>query len=111
MKLKIIIIFLLAMEGTTLFAQQNINTIKGRVSGNEGTPVMFATVCVLNNETIVAGGVTDTMGSFLIKGQFAGEYRLRVSSIGYEDTSIAINLKKTRNWIWGILSWHTRLRV
>lgn len=94
MKLKTILFFLLAMEGTTLFAQQNLNTIKGRVSDNEGTPVMFATVCVLNNETIVAGGLTDTMGSFLIKGQFAGEYRLRVSSIGYEDTLIAISLKK-----------------
>ncbi len=94
MKLKTILFFLLALEGTTLFAQQNNNTIKGRVTDINDKSVMFATVCLLNNEKIVAGGLTDTMGFFSIRGQFIGEYRLRVSSVGYEDTSIAISLKK-----------------
>ena len=94
MKLKIILTFLLAFEGVTLFAQQNTNTIKGRVTDNNEKPVMFATVCLLNNEKIVAGGLSDTTGFFSIRGQFIGEYRLRVSSVGYEDTAITINLKK-----------------
>ena len=72
MKLKIILTFLLAFEGVTLFAQQNINTIKGRVTDNNEKPVMFATVCLLNNEKIVAGGLSDTTGFFSIRGQFIG---------------------------------------
>lgn len=55
---------------------------------------MFATVCLLNNETIVAGSLTDTMGFFAINGQFIGEMRLRISSVGYEEVNSVISLKK-----------------
>ncbi len=90
----ILLAFLLAFVGTALFAQQNTNTVKGRVIDDDEAPVMFATVCLLNNETIVAGGLTDTTGFFAIKGQFVGEYRLRVSSVGYEEAIKTISLTK-----------------
>lgn len=94
---------MLALVCHSLFAQQDTSTIKGRVVDDDDAPVMFATVCLLNNERILAGGITDTTGFFSIKGQFSGEYRLRVSSVGYEESIKTISLKKNQVMDLGII--------
>ncbi len=77
---------------TTIYAQQNTSTVRGRVVDTDDSPVMYASVCLLADGKVAAGVLTDTMGVFLIKGTFYGEYSVRLSSIGYEDAMKTIHI-------------------
>ena len=84
--------FILIFASSILYAQNNI--LKGQVVETDGSPVMYATVCVLNDGKVVAGVLTDTLGVFMIKGRFDGEYALRVTCLGYEETVRNVTLGK-----------------
>ena len=60
----------------------------------DGSPVKYASVILVANKKNVDGAITDTVGVFLLKGQFEGKYKLKVSSIGYDDKEQIINLHK-----------------
>jgi len=68
-----------------LFSQRKGSEIRGYVVENSQTPVMYASVCLISGDKVLAGALTDTTGMFSIKGRFKGEYKLKISSIGYED--------------------------
>ena len=86
--------FMLTLACTAIYAQQNTSTVRGRVVDADGSPVMYASVCLLDDGKVAAGALTDTTGVFLIKGTFGGEYGMRVSSIGYEDAIKTIHIPK-----------------
>ena len=89
---KCLLSIILALVCTTIYAQQNASTVRGRVVDTDDSPVMYASVCLLAAGKVVAGVLTDTTGVFLIKGTFSGEYSVRLSSIGYEDVMKTIHI-------------------
>ena len=79
------LISFLALASLALFAQQNANGIRGIVVEEDGTPVMYASVAMIQNGKAAAGALTDTTGLFVMKGTFKGSYQLKITSIGHED--------------------------
>ena len=79
------LILFLALASLALFAQQNANGIRGIVVEEDGTPVMYASVAMIQNGKAAAGALTDTTGLFVMKGTFKGSYQLKITSIGHED--------------------------
>lgn len=63
-----------------VFAQTH--TIQGVVVGKDNLPVAYASVVLMSGDKAVTGGITDTAGHFLLKGEFSGEYHLQTSFIG-----------------------------
>ena len=82
---RLILIILIALASLTIFAQQEARTVKGVVIEEDGTPVMYASVSLIQNGKVTSGVLTDTTGIFILKGQFKGSVKLKVSSVGYED--------------------------
>lgn len=82
---RLILIILIALASLTLFAQQDARTVKGIVVEEDGTPVMYASVTIIQNGKVTSGVLTDTTGVFILKGPFKGSVKLKVSSVGYED--------------------------
>lgn len=74
-----------------LNAQQNL---KGIVLNDAGTAVEFGTVALLKpvDSTLAYFGITNSSGSFEIKGVAGGKYVLQISFIGYDtyDTALAV---------------------
>ena len=89
---KCLLSIILALVCTTIYAQQDASTVRGRVVDADGSPVMYASVCLLADGKVAAGVLTDTTGVFLIKGTFSGEFSVRLSSIGYEDAMKTIHI-------------------
>ncbi|MBQ1611550.1 MAG: TonB-dependent receptor plug domain-containing protein, partial [Muribaculaceae bacterium] len=56
--------------------------------------MMYASAYLVSGKKILTGALTDTLGAFIIQGQFEGKYDFKVSLIGYEDTVQVLNLKK-----------------
>jgi outer membrane receptor protein involved in Fe transport len=79
------LILFLALASLALFAQQNVNGVRGIVVEEDGTPVMYASVTMMQNGKATAGALTDTTGLFVLKGIFKGSYQLKITSIGHED--------------------------
>lgn len=77
MQVKWIILMMLLWPTTIMFAQSKGNMVKGLVVEPDGLPVMYATACIMNDGKVVAGALTDTLGVFMIKGRFSGDYALR----------------------------------
>lgn len=73
--------------GTVVFAQNS--TIKGKVAGTKNTPVPYATVTLLQQDSsVVNGGISDDDGNFEIGPINAGNYILRISGIGFNTKNI-----------------------
>lgn len=62
-------------------AQAAGGTIRGRVMARDGSPLIFANVVLLGTRL---GSMTDSTGTFVIKGLPTGKYTLKVSYLGYE---------------------------
>lgn len=68
----------------TGFAQP-MQQVRGTVSdAASNLPVPFANVVILNTQPLL-GGVTDTLGNFLIPNVPVGRYDLKITCQGYED--------------------------
>lgn len=91
---KLFFLLLLSLVCLSLYAKEQPNIIKGRIVEADGTPVMYASAYLVSGKKIITGTLTDTLGVFLINGQFEGRYDFKVSLIGYEDTVQVLNLKK-----------------
>ena len=67
--------------------------LNGTVTDENGKPVEYATVAIINteNEKIVTGAVTDTTGRFAVALN-AHEYSARISCIGYETKCIDVTI-------------------
>jgi len=66
-------------------AQQTTSQIKGSITGHDNTPVAFATVILLTQDTVfVKGEVTKADGSFLIVGIKPNSYRIKIQNLEYE---------------------------
>ena len=87
-------LLLLSLVCLSLYAKEQPNIIKGRIVEADGSPVMYASAYLVSGEKIITGTLTDTLGVFLIFGQFEGKYDFKVSLIGYEDAVQVLNLKK-----------------
>ena len=68
------------------------DTLKGKVSDGQGKAVEYATVVALADSVQRGGTVTDSLGRFSMDLP-RGEYRLKLTSVGYEpaDTAVAVN--------------------
>ena len=93
-KRKLSLTLFLAVVCLASSAKEQQNTIKGRIVEADGTPVMYASTYLVSGKKNLTGTLTDTLGIFLIQGQFEGKYDLKVSLIGYEDIVQVLNLKK-----------------
>ena len=84
---KTVCLLTLSLLAISLNAQEN-QTLRGRVLNGGGEAVAGAVVsCIaLPDNSLVAYGVTDDDGSFLVAGvaEGGGGYLLEVSSLGYE---------------------------
>ena len=89
------IIIILILLSVVSLAQGRTSSIRGQVVEVDGSPVMYASVALLSDGTIVTGAMTDTKGVFNIKGQFDGKCLLKVSFIGYDDIERVVECGKS----------------
>lgn len=92
--LSLILIFMISIGAT---AARNNGIITGKVSekGN-GSPLSFATISIQNKENKVLGGATSGEdGKFLIDKVIYGECKVKVSFIGFRDTTFNVNINET----------------
>lgn len=115
--MRLLLFFLLALPGLTVHAQSSARSTSdnapadgtaksdsNRISGIvidsiSRKPVEFATVALLGSSGSkpIAGNLTDATGRFLFKNVAPGQYRLRITFIGYEDrTSDAVQISQTK---------------
>ena len=78
---KFLILTVLLVNTLMAFAQ---NGVKGRVVEADGTPVIYAAVLMEFEKKTVTWSMTETDGTFQIKGDFRGKYMLSVSAVGYK---------------------------
>jgi hypothetical protein len=85
--IKIVAVFVSFMFTAALSAQ-DLSIIKGTVVDEKGSPMLFATVTLLDDTTLVGGTTTDDKGYFIIKHNGEGEFNLRASYMGYSSQLI-----------------------
>lgn len=76
-------------------AQEGFTDVKGIVHGENGQPVVGASVVIHNSKTNFASGTTsDTSGLFIARLPAGGPYTFIVKSVGYADATLSgYNLK------------------
>lgn len=82
--------FLILLLLTGILYGQSLSKISGTVEDNLGKPIANATIKIQNAGKNL---ITDQYGKFIVSGLPAGNYILKISSIGFEqkDESIQIN--------------------
>ncbi|HCV15108.1 MAG TPA: hypothetical protein DF637_02065, partial [Rikenellaceae bacterium] len=93
---KFIALILLITLVSVASAKNNV-TIHGKVTEKEnGKALPFATIVIhANDNRIITGTTTGDDGSFkLNNGELTGEYKVKVSFIGFQDTTINLVLKE-----------------
>ena len=81
--------------------------IEGYITdSNLGTPIAAANITVFNQSTVVASGVSDTNGYYLIGGLPPGNYIVNVQGTGYQASSQAaiVQINTTTFTSFGLLS-------
>jgi len=72
-------------------AQQNQAVIKGSIFDEKGEPVMFATVVLYNQDSIlINGSISKEDGSFLFAEILAGKYFIKIQNIAFKPYSSAL---------------------
>ena len=86
--LKLFLLLILLLNSTfSIIAQISPTEINGRVEDKGGNPLSGCTVLFFQADTITGYTTTDNKGKFEIKGLPKGEYKCKVSCIGYEQAS------------------------
>ena len=69
-----------------LFVNDEVEAYRGKVVNEEGEPIPYANVLVLQagDSTFVNGCVTEDDGTFLLPDPYADHYLLRVTYVGYQ---------------------------
>jgi hypothetical protein len=80
------IVFLFLLMGTTMFAWSQTHPMTGELIGDDGNPLVYASVLLLNpvDSTLQFFGITNGQGHFDIKNIREGNYLLQVSFLGYQ---------------------------
>lgn len=92
---KFIALILLITMASVVSAKSNV-TIQGKVTEmDNGKALPFATIVIHSNDNkIITGTTTGDDGTFkLSNAVLTGEYKVKVSFIGFRDTTISLNLK------------------
>lgn len=90
-KLPFILIAILLTQN--LWAQKGANKVSGTVADSlSKKPIGFATASLLSKDKKLLSVSTDSTGKFLLESLKAGEYRLELSSVGYEVSVVPITL-------------------
>ena len=86
---------LLCFSTTFVYAQTTKATISGIVSDTSNTPLLGATVVVLQakDSVLKSFALSDKEGNFAIKRVAAGEYILQITFIGYQKVSQPFSIK------------------
>lgn len=88
--MRIIIVFLFLCTSVNCIAQCHI---KGHVTNEDKIGVSYATVRLLNTDSVfVKGTVTDSVGQYQLKDIPEGEYIAAYSSIGYQSSYVSVSL-------------------
>lgn len=75
-------IFSLALQ---VIAQQNQALIKGSIYDEKGQPVMFATVVLYNQDSVlIHGSISKEDGSFLFSEMISGKYFIKIQNIVFK---------------------------
>ncbi len=85
--IRLFLIASFAMTGSYIMAQ-NSATIKGTVTDSKGAPLLFATVALMDDSTIIAGVTTDDNGDFAFKQVVPGIYTLQFSYMGFDTKKV-----------------------
>lgn len=88
--LLIFILVIISIVSTSVAYAQNGSKITGSVVNAKKSPVPYATITLMNNDSsVVNGGITDDAGKFEIAAIKSGKYILRITGIGITDKIIA----------------------
>ena len=72
-------------------AQQSTGNISGKLTDSKNKPVSYATVTLLRSDSsVVNGDLSKDDGSFNIGPVNAGNFRIRIESIGYETKLVSV---------------------
>lgn len=63
---------------------KRVNSLKGRVQDEQGTPMESTTIMLKKGEKVITGSITDAKGGYFIPNIPSGDYELCVSFLGYE---------------------------
>ena len=90
-------LFTVASAYTPAFAaRQTLIPVEGTVTETSGTPLGFATVALLaQDSTLIAGTSTDENGRYKLNAP-EGEWLLCVSLIGYRDCNLSVTVRAPR---------------
>ena len=85
----VLLMFSLAIPA--VFAQPPSGSISGKLTDSKSKPVSYATVTLLRSDSSVAGGdLSKDDGSFSISPVTAGNFRLRIESLGFETKFVSV---------------------
>mgnify|MGYP001165218278 FL=1 len=83
------------IKSQSLNNSKNFNSgfIKGKIKNNNNISLEFATVSLYKNKdnSLVEVTITNSKGKFLFTNIAEGKYQIKISFIGYKDTSVFIN--------------------
>ena len=84
---------------SSAFGAKNNGIIVGKVTEkSNGNPLPFATVSIQNEEKkIVGGATTGDDGNFQINNLIFGKCNVKVSFIGFKDTTFVVDIKESAN--------------
>ncbi len=93
----LMIILLISFSGTSAIASDNepgSGVIKGKIVTNNGTPVIYATITIKENNRSI---LTDEEGFFTFRNINAGHYSLIVSSTGFGTATKEVDIQDKEN--------------
>lgn len=85
--------------------------IKGRIFDDTGAPVSYSSIVLNQDSVMVQGCVSSDNGSFQMKGNFTGDYTLKVSFIGYVDLEKDIKISSQKELDLGVLTLKTNVEL
>ena len=84
--LKLIVLFIILFTGLASRAQENKAQIKGYVFDSKNAPAMFATVILMNKDSVFMNGTLSAEnGSYVLDKIAPGRYLVMIRSIGFKN--------------------------
>ncbi len=85
------------LSGLPADAQSTKGTIAGRVTDSSGAVLQGAQIQLQSRDEKFA---SDTQGEFLISGLAPGDYKVKVSYVGFSDLEAGVTVKPVRPLTW-----------
>ncbi|MDD3033750.1 MAG: TonB-dependent receptor [Bacteroidales bacterium] len=92
-------LLVILLISTTTFAARNNNTITGKViEKDNGKALSYATISVHDKDSKVVGGaISNEEGKFTVEKLMNESYKVKISFIGFKDTTILIKASDSQN--------------